>query len=151
MNLKDDSEIPELAVTKRLNNTHITPTDMRETSARAVCYLGRRVFFVSRTPAPPPFSAINSTPASWRAATRDSPVSARPPMSPSAASSLLTVGADTPECLAKSSWDHPRTSAKQMVIGAEPPVGARRRKPSLHRRDYPPGLSYRGGRSSAGK
>src|ERR1700736_509173 len=94
MNLKDDSEIPELAVTKRLNNTHITPTDMRETSARAVCYLGRRVFFVSRTPAPPPFSAINSTPASWRAATRDSPVSARPPMSPSAASSLLTVGAD---------------------------------------------------------
>lgn len=57
-------------------------------------HLERRCRFASRTPAPPPFSGINSTPAFWSAPTRASPVSARPPMSPSAASSLLTVGAD---------------------------------------------------------
>jgi hypothetical protein len=71
------------------------PSRIDELHCRRIDYLTRRCRFVSRTPAPPPFSAINSTPASSRLAMRAYPVSARPPMSPSEASSLLTVGADT--------------------------------------------------------
>jgi hypothetical protein len=78
-------------------------------------HLERRCRFASRTPAPPPFSGINSTPACWSAATRDSPVSARPPMSPSAASSRLTVGADTPDRVANSSWDQPSSALAALI------------------------------------
>jgi len=60
----------------------------------AALHFERRCRFASRTPAPPPFSGINSTPPSRSAATRASPVSARPPRSPSEASSRLMVGTD---------------------------------------------------------
>ena len=49
-----------------------------------------------RTPGPPPFSSMNSTPAFSRASRILSPVRVRPPSSPSAASSHLTVGKEIP-------------------------------------------------------
>ena len=70
------------------------------------CPLGRALF-LSRTPRPPPFSSINSTPAISIAVLIFSAVSSRPPNLPSTDSSRATVGSETPECCAKSAWDQP--------------------------------------------
>ena len=70
------------------------------------CPLGRDLF-LSRTPRPPPFSSMNSTPAISIAVLIFSAVSSRPPNLPSADSSRATVGSETPECCAKSAWDQP--------------------------------------------
>ena len=65
--------------------------------------LGRR----RRTPAPPPFSSMNSTPAVCKASRILSPVSLRPPSWPSPASNRLIVGIDTLAAPASSSCDQP--------------------------------------------
>src|ERR1700722_64744 len=77
--------------------------------------LGTRSRFARRTPAPPPFSAINSMPACLRAATRASAVSMRPPTSPSEASNLFTVGAETPELSARSVCDQPSRALAALI------------------------------------
>jgi hypothetical protein len=59
----------------------------------------------SRTPCPPPFSSMKSTPADLIALTIRSAVSPRPPRVPSKASRRLIVGIDTSAALARSSWD----------------------------------------------
>jgi hypothetical protein len=61
---------------------------------------------------PPPFSAMNSTPAFSKAATWAAPVSARPSRSPSAGSSLFMVGDETPDrtCRQDPSCDQPTNS-----------------------------------------
>jgi len=69
----------------------------------------------SLTPAPPPFSAMNSTPAASRAAIIFCVVAVRPPSTPSSASSLLTVGIETPEASAICSCDH-ATNARAALI-----------------------------------
>jgi hypothetical protein len=61
--------------------------------------------FRRRTPGPPPFSSMNSTPAASIAARNLCVVSSRPPSSPSAASSRATVGSEIPERSAKSACD----------------------------------------------
>jgi hypothetical protein len=58
-----------------------------------------------RTPWPPPFSSMNSTPADLIAPTIRSAVSPRPPRGPSKASRRLMVGIDTSAAFAKSSCD----------------------------------------------
>lgn len=59
--------------------------------------------FLRRTPDPPPFSSINSTPADFSAAQISSPVLLRPPKGPSRDSKRFIVGTDTPEASASSS------------------------------------------------
>jgi len=63
--------------------------------------------FRRRTPRPPPFSSINSTPAASIAVRILSPVPSRPPNLPSSDSSRAIVGSDTPERCAKVACDHP--------------------------------------------
>jgi hypothetical protein len=58
--------------------------------------------FRRRTPGPPPFSSMNSTPAASIAVRNLWVVSSRPPSSPSTASSRATVGSEIPELSAKS-------------------------------------------------
>jgi hypothetical protein len=58
--------------------------------------------FLILTPAPPPFSAMNSTPAFSRAICNFSPVSGLPPIGPSTDSSRAIVGSEMPEAAAKS-------------------------------------------------
>jgi hypothetical protein len=68
-------------------------------------YFGRLARFASRTPAPPPFSAINSIPPFCNAATSFSAVSGRPPIGPSELSNRAIVGSETRDSLAKSLCD----------------------------------------------
>jgi hypothetical protein len=63
-----------------------------------------------RTPCPPPFSSMNSTPADLIALTIRSAVSPRPPRGPSKASRRLIVGIDTSAALARSFWDQPSSA-----------------------------------------
>jgi len=58
---------------------------------------------LSLTPAPPPFSAINSMPAVSKADLTFEAVVSRPPSGPSVASRRLMVGKDTSEATARSS------------------------------------------------
>jgi hypothetical protein len=60
---------------------------------------------------------VNSIPARSSAPRSLMPVSSRPPNNPSAASSRLTVGTETPANAARSSWDQP-SSAR--AAGARP-------------------------------
>src|SRR5580704_388681 len=71
--------------------------------------------FLIRTPGPPPFSAMNSTPAFSSAAMIFSPVSGRPPSSPPVASSRLIVGVETPDDLAIASCDQPNNSRAALI------------------------------------
>ena len=64
----------------------------------------------SRTPCPPPFSSMNSTPADLIAPIIRSEVSPRPPKRPSTASRRLMVGIDTSAAFAKSSCDQPSSA-----------------------------------------
>ena len=68
-----------------------------------------------RTPCPPPFSSMNSTPADLIALIIRSAVSPRPPKRPSTASRRLMVGIDTSAALARSSCDQP-SSARAALI-----------------------------------
>ena len=63
-----------------------------------------------RTPKPPPFSGINSIPATTNALIIFFPVSGRPPSNPSSASRRAIVGSDTAECSARSPCDHPNNA-----------------------------------------
>jgi hypothetical protein len=63
-----------------------------------------------RTPCPPPFSSMKSTPPDLIAPTIRSAVSPRPPRGPSKASSRLMVGIDTSAAFARSSWDQPSSA-----------------------------------------
>ena len=58
-----------------------------------------------RTPGPPPFSSMNSTPADSSARRIFLPVSFRPPNGPSWASRRFIVGTDTFATAASRSWD----------------------------------------------
>ena len=64
-----------------------------------------------RTPGPPPFSSMNSTPARSNAVRIFLPVPLRPPRGPSLASSLLIVGSETSAVSANCSCDQ-ATSAR---------------------------------------
>ena len=77
----------------------------RQLSPISAIYFRRLLRFVSRTPAPPPFSEINSIPPFTSAATSFSAVSGRPPIGPSALSKRAIVGSETPDSLAKSLCD----------------------------------------------
>jgi hypothetical protein len=61
--------------------------------------------FRRRTPGPPPFSSMNSTPARSNAVRIFVPVPLRPPRGPSLASSLLMVGSETSAVSANCSCD----------------------------------------------
>jgi hypothetical protein len=63
-----------------------------------------------RTPCPPPFSSMKSTPPDLIAPTIRSAVSPRPPRGPSKASSRLMVGIDTSAAFARSSCDQPSSA-----------------------------------------
>jgi hypothetical protein len=69
-------------------------------------YFERLPRFASRTPAPPPFSGINSTPAFWRAFSIATIVRSCAANSPGCVSSRFTLGRDTPEASAKSFCSH---------------------------------------------
>jgi hypothetical protein len=69
-------------------------------------YFERRVRFASRTPAPPPFSGINSTPAFSSALAIFAMVSSATLIEPPA-SARLRVGTDIPAASATSAWDIP--------------------------------------------
>jgi hypothetical protein len=73
--------------------------------------------FFKRTPAPPPFSAMNSTPAFSRAACSLSLVSGRPPIGSlaSIASRRPIVGFDIPEAAARSSCDQPNRDRAALI------------------------------------
>ena len=70
------------------------------------CHLERRCRFASRTPAPPPFSGIISTPAFSRACAIASIVRPCAANSPRRVSSRLMLGRDTPDASAKSFCSH---------------------------------------------
>jgi hypothetical protein len=78
-------------------------------------HLDRHCRFASRTPMPPPFSGINSTPAFLSADSSASRVSSRPPISPSVASSRLIVGLETPERAASSCWLQPNKALAAFI------------------------------------
>jgi hypothetical protein len=69
-------------------------------------YFERLLRFASRTPAPPPFSGMNSTPAFSSARTRAWIVRSCAPSSPGWVSSRLILGRDTPDASAKSFCSH---------------------------------------------
>ena len=71
--------------------------------------------FRRRTPDPPPFSSMNSTPAASIAARNFWMVSARPPIVPSTDSSRATVGSETPERSAKSACDQARSALAALI------------------------------------
>jgi len=68
-----------------------------------------------RTPCPPPFSSMKSTPADLIAPTIRSAVSPRPPRGPSKASSRLMVGIDTSAAFARSSCDQPNSARAALI------------------------------------
>ena len=76
------------------------------TQAKTRCHLERRSRFASRTPAPPPFSGIISTPAFSRACAIASIVRPCAANSPRRVSSRLMLGRDTPDASAKSFCSH---------------------------------------------
>jgi hypothetical protein len=71
--------------------------------------VGYRFGFRRRTPAPPPFSAMNSTPAFFKAFAIARIASSDTRM-PSSASARFTVGTDSPAAVATSVCDHPMSA-----------------------------------------
>ena len=71
--------------------------------------------FRKRTPSPPPFGSMNSTPARSRADRNFSPVSLRPPSGPACASSRFIVGIEMPAALASCSCDHPKSARAAFI------------------------------------
>jgi hypothetical protein len=65
-----------------------------------------------RTPGPPPFSLMNSTPANSKVFRILSPVSLRPPSGPSLASSRFIVGMDIPAAAANCSFDQAKSACR---------------------------------------
>lgn len=68
-----------------------------------------------RTPGPPPFSLMNSTPFDSSVIRIFSQVCRRPPSGPSTASSRLIVGLERPALSANSSCDHPRRARAALI------------------------------------
>lgn len=92
-------------------NTHRAGSVLRPYRTSSIrreirCHLERRCRFASRTPAPPPFSGIISTPAFSRACAIASIVRPCAANSPRRVSSRLMLGRDTPDASAKSFCSH---------------------------------------------
>ncbi|MET3795026.1 GSU2403 family nucleotidyltransferase fold protein [Aquamicrobium terrae] len=85
----------------------LNPEELKNGSTLWSYELERRVI---RTPGPPPFPGMNSMPALSKAVSIFAAVSRRPPRTPSSASRRAIVGSETPEWLARSPCDHPKSA-----------------------------------------